>query len=115
MILDGTYNTNSGRGFYGSYIYWQSQNSGDWQTNMALYTTTSPILTATLNVNGTVKSNGTTLTSSENMKENIRDIYSPLDWINSFTDKHCHNKLTGEKDFDVIAEDIEKLCPCLTW
>ena len=29
MILDGTYNTNSGRGFYGSYIYWQSQNSGD--------------------------------------------------------------------------------------
>ena len=46
---------------------------------MAVYTTTSPILTATLNVNGTVKSNGTTLTSSENMKENIRDIYSPLD------------------------------------
>ena len=81
---------------------------------MALYTTTSPILTATLNVNGTIKSNGTTLTSSENMKENIRDIYSPLDLINSFTGKHYHNKLTGEKDFGLIAEDIEKLCPCLT-
>ena len=26
MILDGTYNTISGRGYYGSYIYWQSQN-----------------------------------------------------------------------------------------
>ena len=25
MILDGSYNTNSGRGSYGSYIYWQKQ------------------------------------------------------------------------------------------
>ena len=28
--------------------------------------------------------------------------------------KHYHNKLTGDKDFGLIAEDIEKLCPCLT-
>ena len=51
--------------------------------------------------------------SSENTKSNIRDTYSPLDLINSFTGKHYHNKLTGEKDFGLIAEDIEKLCPCL--
>ena len=44
-----------------------------WQTKMELYTTTSPISTATLNVNATVKLNGTTLISSDNMKENIRE------------------------------------------
>ena len=38
MILDGSYNTNSGKRSYGSYIYWQSQI----RANMELYTTTSP-------------------------------------------------------------------------
>ena len=114
MILDGSINTNSSRGAYGSYIYWQSQSASGWITNMELYTNSSPILTTTLNVLGAVKSNSVTLTSSENIKTNIRDIYSPLDLIDSFSGKHYHNKLTGEKDFGLIAEEVEKLCPCLT-
>ena len=114
MILDGSYNTNASRGAYGSYIYWQSMGGSGWFTNMELYTSTGGVISTTLNVLGSVKSNGVTLTSSENIKSNIRDIYSPLDLINSFTGKHYHNKLTGEKDFGLIAEDIEKLCPCLT-
>jgi len=118
MILDGSYNTNSSRGTNGSYICWQSQTASGWGTNMELYTynssTNSTIILTVLNVMGAVKSNGVTLTSSENIKEKVRDIYSPLDLINSFTGKHYHNKLTGEKDFGLIAEDVEKLCPCLT-
>ena len=114
MILDGSYSTNSGRGQYGSYICWQSLNSGGWTTNMELYTNTSPILTTTLNVGGSVKSNGVTLTSSANIKSNVRDIYDPLDLINKFEGKHYHNLLTGQKDFGLIAEDIEQICPCLT-
>jgi hypothetical protein len=113
MILDGSYNTNSSKGAYGSYIYWQSQDAAGWRTNMELYTTGNPITTV-LNVVGSVRSNNVTLTSSETIKENIRDIYDPLELINSFTGKHYYNKLTGEKDFGLIAEEIEKLCPCLT-
>lgn len=48
------------------------------------------------------------------MKSNIRDISSPLDFINSFTGKQYHNKLTGERDFGSIAEDIEQICPSST-
>ena len=114
MILDGSYNTNSSRGTNGSYICWQSQTASGWGTNMELYTYNSSVILTVLNVMGAVKSNGVTLTSSENIKEKVRDIYSPLDLINSFTGKHYHNKLTGEKDFGLIAEDVEKLCPCLT-
>ena len=114
MILDGSYSTNAGRGAYGSYIYWQSMGGAGWFTNMELYTVSGGVISTVLNVLGSIKSNGVTLTSSENVKSNIRDIYSPLDLINSFTGKHYHNKLTGEKDFGLIAEDIEKLCPCLT-
>ena len=99
MILDGSYNTNAGRGAYGSYIYWQSMGGSGWFTNMELYTVTGGVISTVLNVLGSVKSNGVTLISSENIKSNIRDIYSPLDLINSFTGKHYHNKLTGEKDF----------------
>jgi hypothetical protein len=61
------------------------QSSSGWITNMELYTNSSPIITTVLNVNGSVKSNGVTLSSSENIKEKIRDIYDPLDLINSFT------------------------------
>ena len=81
---------------------------------MELYTNTSPIFTTTLNVGGSVKSNGVTLTSSANIKSNVRDIYDPLDLINKFEGKHYHNLLTGQKDFGLIAEDIEQICPCLT-
>jgi hypothetical protein len=115
MILDGSYNRDAGKGTRGSYIYWQSiDGNGNWMTNAELYTNTSPVLSCTFNVNGSVKSYNSTLTSSENIKSNIREIYSPLDLINSFTEKHYHNTLTGEKDFGLIAEDIKKLCPCLT-
>jgi hypothetical protein len=115
MILDGSMGTNSGRGTRGSYIYWQSiDNAGNWMTNAELYTTTSPVLSCTFNVNGSVKSYGSTLTSSSNIKEKVRDIYDPLDLINKFEGKHYHNKLTGQKDFGLIAEDIEQICPCLT-
>ena len=74
IILDGSYNANSSSGVYGSVIAFQSQNSSGWQTNMQLYTITSPVLTAALNVNGLVKSYGATLTSSSSIKSNIRDI-----------------------------------------
>ena len=72
MILDGSYNTNAGRGAYGSYIYWQSIGGSGWFTNMELYTNSSPVITTVLNVNGSVKSYGVTLTSSENIKTNIK-------------------------------------------
>jgi hypothetical protein len=117
MVLDGSYNTNVSRGNRGSYIYWQSINSAGnaWMTNVELYTITNPSsVTCIFNVNGSVRSNQVTLTSSGNIKEKVRDIYEPLDLINKFEGKHYHNKLTGEKDFGLIAEDIEKICPCLT-
>ncbi len=114
MILDGSYNTNAGRGQYGSYIYWQSVGGSGWFTNMELYTSTSSVITTVLNVNGSVKSYGNTLTSSGNIKEKVRDIYDPLDLISKFQGKHYHNILTKEKDFGLIAEDIEQICPCLT-
>jgi hypothetical protein len=99
MILDGSNTTNAGRGDFGSYIYWQSMEGSGWFTNMELYTVTGGVISTVLNVLGSVKSNGVTLTSSENIKTNIRDIYSPVDLINSFNGKHYHNTLTGEKDF----------------
>jgi hypothetical protein len=114
MILDGSINTNSSRGAYASYIYWQSQTASGWMTNMELYTSGNPVITTVLNVFGSVRSNNVTLTSSENIKEKIRDIYDPLELIDSFSGKHYYNKLTGEKDFGLIAEDVERLCPCLT-
>jgi uncharacterized protein YeeX (DUF496 family) len=81
---------------------------------MELYTSGNPVISTVLNVFGSVRSNNVTLTSSENIKEKIRDIYDPLKLIDSFSGKHYHNKLTGEKDFGLIAEDVERLCPCLT-
>jgi hypothetical protein len=114
MILDGSINTNSSRGAYASYIYWQSQTASGWMTNMELYTSGNPVISTVLNVFGSVRSNNVTLTSSENIKEKIRDIYDPSsELIDSFSGKHYYNKLTGEKDFGLIAEDVEKLCPCL--
>ena len=41
-------------------------------------------------------------------------MYAPLDLINKLNGKHYHNLLTGQKDFGLIAEDIEQICPCLT-
>jgi len=115
MILDGSINTNVSRGAYASYIYWQSQSASGWITNMELYTSTvNSVIVTVLNIFGSVRSNNVTLTSSENIKEKIRDIYDPLKLIDSFSGKHYHNKLTGEKDFGLIAEDVERLCPCLT-
>jgi len=120
MILDGSYNLNAGRGTYASYIHWQSQipTGSGWTTNMELYTNSTVSggtnITTVLNVIGFVKSFGVTLTSSSNIKEKVRDIYDPLDLINKFQGKHYHNTLTGQKDFGLIAEDVEQICPCLT-
>ena len=115
MILDGSYNTNSGRGTRGSYIYWQSiDGAGNWMTNAELYTNTSPILNAVFNVNGLVKSYGVTLSSSKEIKTNLRDIYDPLDLIEKFQGKHYFNLKTNQKDFGLVAEDVEQICPCLT-
>ncbi len=116
MVLDGSYNTNAGRGTRGSMIYWQSiDNAGNWMTNAELYVnSTGGILVPVFNVNGSVRSWGATLTSSGNIKEKIREIYDPLDLICKFEGKHYHNLLSGQKDFGLIAEDIEQICPCLT-
>ena len=80
---------------------------------MELYTNTSPVVQAILNVNGSVRSWNVALTSSSLIKEKVREIYDPLELINQIEGKHYHNKLTGEKDFGLIAEEIEKICPCL--
>jgi hypothetical protein len=115
MILDGSYNTNFGRGTRGSYIYLQSiDNAGNWMTNAELYTNSSPVLNAIFNVNELVKSYGVSLSSSKEIKTNIRDTYDPLDLIENFQGKHYFNLKTNQKDFGLVAEDVEQIYPCLT-
>ncbi len=84
-------------------------------TNAELYVnSTGGIFVPVFHVNGSVRSWGATLASSDNIKEKVRDIYDPLDLINKFQGKHYHNLWTKQKDFGLIAEDIEQICPCLT-
>jgi len=72
-----------------------------YQGSAKLYTTTAGVT-----VNGTV-----TPTSDIRLKENIQDIESPLDKVNSLRGVKFDWKSNGETDYGFIAQEVEQVIP----
>jgi len=106
IVLDGSYNTNAGNGYYASRISFQSQGSGgSWGTNALFQTTSSgATIQSYFYFYGTVFYDIIT-------KKDIVKITNALDKIEKINGIEYTSILTDEKRVGVIAQDVEKVYP----
>ena len=115
IYLDGSYNTNSGSGSYGSKINFQSQGSGgSWGTNAIFATTTGGggTIVSHFYFYGTVYYYSlSAITSDIITKKDIIKITDALNKIEKINGIEYISILTDEKRVGIIAQDVEKVYP----
>ena len=110
IILDGSFGIN-GTGTTNSIIRFQSQaTNGSWVQNAYLRTLDNAI---TFRCEGNISCFSLTQTSTSNIKTDIQPIINPLNIITQLNGHYYSNIKTNDYEYGLIAEDVDKICPCI--